>query len=90
MSCSWRRSPTSFAVKERRTVPVTGLTLRFWRKHLKKRNAQAGQNRKKQLAALKAESERNLRDQIRRLLAQPADRRTHFLRRRIGLSGSAL
>jgi hypothetical protein len=57
---------------------------------LKKRKAQAGRNRKKQLAALQAESERNLRDQIRRLLAKPANQRTHFLRRRIGLSGSAL
>ena len=43
-----------------------------------------------QLDALKSESERNLIDQIRRNLARPVDQRTNFLRKRIGLRGSAL
>ncbi len=46
--------------------------------------------RKKALEALKVESERNLHDQIRRLLARPMNERTHFLRKRIGLRGSAI
>jgi hypothetical protein len=39
---------------------------------------------------LKAETERAEIEQIRRLLAMPMSKRTHFLRRRIGLIGSAL
>jgi hypothetical protein len=46
--------------------------------------------KQKQLDALKAESERNLLDQIRRQLAKPMNERTHFLRKRVGLRGSAL
>ncbi len=46
--------------------------------------------KQKQLNALKAESERNLIDQIRRNLAKPMNQRTNFLRKRIGLRGSAL
>lgn len=46
--------------------------------------------KQKQLNALKAESERNLIDQIRRNLARPMNERTHFLRKRVGLRGSAL
>lgn len=42
------------------------------------------------LAALRAESERDLIEQIRRLLALPMDRRTHFLRVRLPNGGSAL
>ena len=46
--------------------------------------------RKETLAALKAETERELLDMIRRLLAKPMNRRTHFLRKRVGLRGSCL
>jgi len=46
--------------------------------------------RKARLAALKKESDAALRDQIRRLLALPMERRTHFLRKRIGLHMSCL
>lgn len=46
--------------------------------------------KQKQLNALKAESERNLIDQIRRNLARPVGERTNFLRKRINLRGSAL
>ncbi len=47
-------------------------------------------SRRKKLAALKAESDRELIDMIRRLLAKPMNQRTHFLRKRIGFRGSAL
>lgn len=42
------------------------------------------------IAALKLESEKNLREQIDRLLAKPMHERTHFLRKRIGLNSSGL
>jgi hypothetical protein len=46
--------------------------------------------RKAQLEALKKESELALRDQIQRLLALPPERRTHFLRKRVGLRMSCI
>ena len=46
--------------------------------------------RKAQLEALKKESELALRGQIERLLALPPNRRTHFLRKRIGLRMSCI
>jgi hypothetical protein len=46
--------------------------------------------KKAQEAALKLESERALTDQIRRLLALPMNKRTHFLRVRHPGGGSHL
>ena len=40
--------------------------------------------------ALERESDRMLRDRIRRLLKKPPNERTHFLRKRIGFQGSCL
>jgi hypothetical protein len=47
-------------------------------------------SREETLQALKADSELDLQDQIRRLLAKPPGERTHFLRRKIGITGSCL
>jgi hypothetical protein len=46
--------------------------------------------RKAKLAAVARESERNLRDLIRRWQALPPGRRTHFLRKRIGARRTTL
>jgi len=46
--------------------------------------------RDKILQALKSETDLALQDQIRRLLAKPPGERTHFLRRKIGITGSCL
>lgn len=46
--------------------------------------------RSERLAAVKRESERALRDLIRRRLALPPERRTNFLRARVGVGGTAL
>jgi hypothetical protein len=45
--------------------------------------------RRTALKALKAENERALIELIRRWQAMPPERRTHFLRKRVGLRGSA-
>jgi hypothetical protein len=47
-------------------------------------------SRKIKLEALQKESELAVRDQIRRLLALPMEKRTHFLRKRIGIRMSCL
>jgi hypothetical protein len=41
------------------------------------------------LEALKRQSELDLEDQIRRLLAKPMSERTHFLRKKVGFRASA-
>ena len=46
--------------------------------------------RKRQLAALKKESELALLDMIRRWQAKPMEERTHFLRKRVGFRASCL
>jgi hypothetical protein len=46
--------------------------------------------RRRSLDAVARESERALRDMIRRWQALPPARRTNFLRKRIGRRGSAL
>jgi hypothetical protein len=57
----------------------------FWRKRVKKRR-----NRRAQLRALAAENERTILELIRRRLALPAERRTNFLRKRLGPGRTAL
>ncbi len=49
-----------------------------------------GKGRRRKLAALKRESERALGDQIRRRLDLPPEKRTNFLRKKVGLTGSCL
>jgi hypothetical protein len=51
----------------------------------KKRN-----DRRRALAAVKRESDRALVDLIRRRLALPVEKRINFLRKRVGVRGSAL
>ena len=46
--------------------------------------------RRKRLVALRRESDRALVELIRRQLALPPEKRTNFLRKRIGARGSAL
>ena len=50
----------------------------------------AGRPADEQPSALRRESDRALREQIRRLLALPMEQRTHFLRVRLPGGGSAL
>jgi len=57
---------------------------------LKKKNVKKKNDRKTALKGLKAESERVLVDQIRRLQALPMNQRTHFLRVRHPSGGSHL
>jgi len=48
------------------------------------------ESRKRRLERLRAEVEKAELEQIRRLLALPPEKRTHFLLRRTGFTGSAL
>lgn len=57
---------------------------------LKKTLDEKKKNRKKQLKDLRRESDRQLIEQIRRQLALPMNRRTHFLRKRLPGGGSCL
>jgi hypothetical protein len=54
----------------------------------KKGNAEL--SRRRALAALRRESERELVETIRRLLDLPMEKRTHFLRRRLPNGGSCI
>lgn len=54
------------------------------------RRARRKPSRSEVLEALKLETERDLREQIRRLLAKPMEERTHFLRVRLPGGGTAL
>jgi hypothetical protein len=56
----------------------------------KRRTANKTSPKLSQSAALKAECDRNLIEQIRRLLALPMNKRTHFLRVRHLSGGSHL
>ena len=47
-------------------------------------------HRTARLRALRKENHRAVRDQIRRLLALPMNKRTHFLRMRLPFGGSTL
>ena len=49
-----------------------------------------GRGRKARLEALKRESDLALRDQIQRLLQLPPEKRTHFLRKKVGFRASCL
>jgi hypothetical protein len=53
-------------------------------------NKKKARAKKTQVSALKLESERALVEQIRRLLALPMNKRTHFLRVRHPRGGSHL
>ena len=68
-----------------RGLRATSPCSRFWRPHLKKPIS-----RRVRLAALARESERNLRDMIRRWQALPPARRTNFLRKRLAPGRTAL
>jgi len=78
-----------YTVLARASEPPGGLGIWLssirWRDHLKKPTA-----RRLRLDAVARESDRALRELIRRWQALPPERRTHFLRRRVGQRGSAL
>jgi hypothetical protein len=71
----------------RRQPQPTG---RSQRKKTRPAVASASPSRRKQLAALAAESDRQLEELIARRLALPLDKRMNFLRRRLPGGGSCL
>src|ERR1035441_9384811 len=77
----WQPWLISSRARRQPDVPVTLPCCLFWRKCLKKPRAP----RKARLDALKKESDLAERDLIRRLLALPPEKRTHFLRKRVGI-----
>jgi hypothetical protein len=78
--------------KRAKTVQFGGaeLLVEPLRNRLKPPTTRKRITRKAQLAALKKESELAQRDQIRRLMALPPERRTNFLRKRLGYRISCL
>jgi hypothetical protein len=62
---------------------------RYWSERMPKDDRRKAARRRAALAALKAESERNLLEMIRRWKALPPHRRTHFLRKRVRFRVSA-
>jgi hypothetical protein len=74
---------------DRRTVPSSPSSARPSANASGRAAPGAGRARDRR-SALRRESDRALVEQIRRLLALPMERRTHFLRRRLPGGGSAL
>ncbi|OFW05917.1 MAG: hypothetical protein A3I61_06460 [Acidobacteria bacterium RIFCSPLOWO2_02_FULL_68_18] len=71
--------------KRGRGDPATWPCWTFWRRPVRKRRS-----RKARLAAVRCESERAVLELIRRRLALAPERRTNFLRKRVGIGRSAL
>ena len=80
-----RRWPISSGVNARPVGRAIGRSSTSWRRRLKKKTA-----RRTKLEAVRRESERALREMIRRWQALPPGERTNFLRARVGRRGSAL
>ena len=87
LGCWSRRSLILLRVNELQGAQEIWPSCRFSiRLSMKKKRV----TRKAKLEALKKESDLALRDQIRRLMALPPDRRTHFLRKRLEYRVSCL
>src|ERR1700691_1430105 len=86
MYCWWRIWRISSRVRRRRDGRGIARCWRFWRRRWMKKRKQGVAKRE----ALRRESDRVLRDRIRRLLEKPPDERTHFLRKRVGFTASCL
>jgi hypothetical protein len=82
----WPGLLISSEARRRPAVRATSLCFPFWRKCLKKPLVR----KKDRLDALKKESDLAERELIRRLLALPPEKRTHFLRKRVGIRMTCL
>jgi len=72
-----------------RRLPDAHKTLPFFPR-CSERSMKSKKRSPRKRSALAKESERIQLDQIRRLLALPPSRRTHFLRKRLSFRGSAI